>query len=46
MQRHPSRHGAAVIARKSKSGVVTLSIKYLDAAGEPAWERLGTDADG
>jgi integrase len=46
MQRHPSRHGAAVITRKSKSGVVTFSIKYLDAAGEPAWERLGTDTDG
>jgi integrase len=47
MQRHPSRHGAAVIARKSKrTGTTTFSIKYADAVGVPAWERLGTDTEG
>jgi len=43
---NPTRHGAAVVARKAKNGRTTFSLKYHDAAGELVWERLGTDADG
>jgi integrase len=46
MQGHANRRGAAVVARTAKNGTVTFSIKYLDAAGEQTWERLGTDAEG
>lgn len=47
MQRNANRHGAAVVARKASStGVTTFNIKYIDAAGEQAWERLGTDREG
>ena len=46
MHRKPSRMGAAVVTRKAKSGVTTFSIKYVDAAGEQAWERIGTDDEG
>ena len=34
------------IARTAKSGVTTFSIKFRDADGRQAWERLGTDAEG
>lgn len=41
-----TRHGARVVTRTAKNGRTTFSIRYLDAAGEDAWERLGTDEDG
>ena len=46
MHRHANRRGAAVIARTARNGVITYSIKYVDAAGEQGWERLGTDVEG
>jgi site-specific recombinase XerD len=44
--RNPTRHLAQVVARKAKNGRTTFSIRYVDAAGEHVWERLGTDDDG
>ena len=46
MQKDPNRRDAAVVARTAKTGVTTFSIKFRDADGHQAWERLGTDADG
>jgi integrase len=46
MHTNANRHGAAVARRTAKNGVTTFSIKYLDAAGEQTWERLGTDREG
>jgi integrase len=43
---NPTRHGAAVVARKARNGRTTFSLKFVDAAGELVWERLGTDEDG
>ena len=34
---NPTRHGAAVVARKAKNGRTTFSLKYHDAAGELVW---------
>lgn len=46
MSRKASRLNAAVVTRTAKNGVITFSVKYLDAEGEQAWERLGTDLEG
>lgn len=46
MRKHSDRRDAAVVARTAKSGVMTFSIKFRDADGHQAWERLGTDAEG
>jgi hypothetical protein len=46
MHRKANRHDAAVVARTGKSGVTTFSIKFRDADGRQAWERIGTDAEG
>jgi integrase len=46
MHRKANRHGGAVVVRTSKSGVKTFSLKWVDAAGEQAWERLGSETDG
>jgi integrase len=46
MHRNASRAGAAVVERKAKNGTTTFSIKYRDASGEQAWERLGADREG
>lgn len=44
---NPTRHGAAVVVRTARgTGRKTFSIKYVDAGGQLAWERLGTDEDG
>lgn len=41
-----TRHGSQVVARRAKNGRTTFAIRYIDAAGEKVWERLGTDEDG
>jgi integrase len=46
MHKHANRRGAAVVTRTAKNGATTFSIKFIDAAGEQAWERLGTDREG
>jgi integrase len=47
MRNHGTRRGACVVKRTSGStGVTTFSLKFIDADGAQAWERLGTDVDG
>jgi integrase len=40
-----TRYRAEVVSRKARNGRTTYSIRYVDAAGQRVWERLGTDED-